>query len=200
MRIGALIVAAGLSSRMGAFKPMLPLGDTTVIGRSVQTLLNCGVSPVVVVTGRESERLTAYLEPFGAECICNERFAETDMFYSACMGMHRLLDRTDRFYFLPADSPLFSKETLSALNKRMDEGDCDVIRPCFKGRGGHPILINSAKLHALLAFSGDGGMRRAFEFAECREIKLECGDIGITMDADTPEDYKRMLEYVSTQK
>lgn len=50
-RIGGLILAAGLSSRMGDFKPLMPLRGKTLIENTIDSLLLCGVAPIVVVLG-----------------------------------------------------------------------------------------------------------------------------------------------------
>ena len=196
----ALLVAAGLSSRMGAFKPLLPLGTSTVIGTAVATLRAAGAAPIVAVTGREAENLEAYLAPLGVECARNDAFAETDMFCSAVIGFRRLLGRADRVFFLPADVPLFSADTLRALSACMDRTGCGVVKPRCAGRAGHPILLDAALLPALLAFAGGGGLRRAIESTGCRAETLELSDAGMTLDADRPEDYERLCAFVRTQE
>lgn len=193
MRIGALIAAAGCSSRMGAFKPLLPLGDTTVIGRAVGTLRDFGASPVVAVTGREASRLAAYLRPLGVECVHNPAYAQTDMFCSARLGLTALRGRVDAFFFLPGDAPLFSAGTLRALQAHWLAAGCGIVRPAYQGRSGHPILIDSAWIPALLSFTGEGGMRGALAAAGCAAGRLELDDPGLTLDADTPADYERLV-------
>ena len=60
-RICGLIVAAGLSSRMGCFKPLLPLRGKTVIENTIDSMLLCGISPVVVVLGYRGREVEAVL-------------------------------------------------------------------------------------------------------------------------------------------
>ncbi len=199
MNTGALIVAAGRSSRMGAFKPLLPLGGGTVIGRAAGTLRGFGACPIVAVTGREATRLTNYLQPLGVECVHNPDFAATDMFRSACIGMAALRGRVDGFFFLPGDAPLFSAETLGAMLRRMQASGCGVVRPMYGGRCGHPILIDAAHIPALLAFDGEGGMRGALDSLGCRIDRLEVDDPGLVYDADTPEDYERLVHFAGLQ-
>ena len=61
MKTGAVIAAAGLSSRMGAFKPMLEIGDTTAVRRIIAVLRSVGADPVVLVTGHRAEALEAHV-------------------------------------------------------------------------------------------------------------------------------------------
>ena len=192
-KTGAVIAAAGLSSRMGAFKPLLPLGDTTIIGQGIRTLRQAGALPIVAVTGRESQRLTAYLEELGVICVYNSRYETTDMFASLCLGMRRLKGEADRFFFLPGDIPLFRRETLLALQQAMDQTGCDLVQPVWDGRGGHPVLIRSDQIPALLDWQGEGGLRGAMEDIIIKKKQLPVQDPGIRLDADTREDYKRLL-------
>ncbi|NLC41183.1 MAG: NTP transferase domain-containing protein, partial [Clostridiaceae bacterium] len=62
MRYSAVVTAAGLSSRMKSFKPLLPLADDTIIGKLIDTLKQAGAVDIVVVIGHRAEEMTAYLE------------------------------------------------------------------------------------------------------------------------------------------
>jgi CTP:molybdopterin cytidylyltransferase MocA len=179
---------------MGAFKPLLPLGHTTVIGQGVETLQQAGAQTICVVTGREAERLAAFLKPMGVECVNNADFAVTDMFCSARMGMKMLEGRVDAFFFLPGDVPLFSLETLKAMLEILERTACDVVQPACGGRRGHPILIRGAKIPELVSYGGDGGLRSAIASC-CRTEQMETEDRGVLLDADTPQDYEILLQY-----
>ena len=110
-----LICAAGRSSRMGACKPLLPLGKETLLRQGILTMKMAGVSPVVVVTGRESEAVAASISDLEAEIIVNEAYASTQMFDSVKMGLRALKGRCGRVLFSPADVPLYSEETVRLL-------------------------------------------------------------------------------------
>ena len=115
MRTGAVIAAAGLSSRMGAFKPMLEIGDTTAVRRIIAVLRSVGADPVVLVTGHRAEALEAHVADLDVICVRNERYRTTDMFDSVSLGMARVRTLCDQFFFTPVDVPLFSPETARAL-------------------------------------------------------------------------------------
>ena len=99
MRTGGLVVAAGLSSRMGAFKPMLPVGGDTLLRRGLTTLLRCGCGPVAVVTGRDRELLEASLGDLPVHCIHNADFSTSQMFDSVRLGLAWLAPRRDQGAF-----------------------------------------------------------------------------------------------------
>ena len=75
-RFGACILAAGFSSRMGSFKPLLPLGDKTVIERAIAVSKEAGIEDIVVVTGYNREALLPVLEKEGVEEVFNWHFEE----------------------------------------------------------------------------------------------------------------------------
>ena len=78
MEIGAVIVAAGMSSRMGDFKAMLSIGEISVAQRVVATLRQAGAERVVVVTGYNADELERHLARSGAVFVRNENYRTTE--------------------------------------------------------------------------------------------------------------------------
>ncbi|MDR1621441.1 MAG: nucleotidyltransferase family protein [Synergistaceae bacterium] len=181
-RIGAVIVAAGLSSRMGEFKPLLPFCGNTVVGTIVSTLRSVGAESIVVVTGREAERLKTALGS-GVEYVHNASYASTPMFVSACLGLSEAQYRAERIFFTPADTPLFTRETLLRLLK----SEAQVIVPTHFGSSGHPVLLNARVVPKILGHP-EGTLREAL--AACGPAEyIEVPDSGVLLDVDTPSDY-----------
>ena len=87
MEIGAVIVAAGMSSRMGDFKPMLSIGEISVAQRVVATLRQAGAERVVVVTGYNADDLERHLARSGAVFVRNVNYRTTELFDSALIGL-----------------------------------------------------------------------------------------------------------------
>jgi CTP:molybdopterin cytidylyltransferase MocA len=194
---GAVIVAAGKSSRMGAFKPLLPLMGSTIIEEIIKKFHLAGIHNIVVVTGREADRLSERLGPYGVDCVFNPDYNSTDMFYSAKMGLSHI--KAQNIFFLPGDTPLFSVDTLIALMERIKTSDAQILTPLCEGVPGHPVLINEAALPFILTFSGEGGLKGAIaSFAGPKE-SLELPDPGIIHDVDTMKDYeliKQLSEHI----
>ena len=97
----ALIVAAGMSSRMGDFKPMLTIGEMSIAERVITTFQQAGVTRIVVVTGYQAELLERHLAGREVVFLRNERYRETQMFDSACIGLQYLRGKCDRVLFTP---------------------------------------------------------------------------------------------------
>ena len=195
MTKGALLVAAGMSSRMKAFKPLLELGDSTIIGTAILSLQEAGIREIVVITGHHAKSLENYLAVMGVTCLYNDRYETSDMFHSAKIGLTYLKDRCGRIFFLPGDVPLFSRLSLQLMLDQMEQSSCDILLPAYGGEVGHPILLTCSAIPPLTAYAGAGGLKGAIDrFAGSKEI-IELDDMGITLDADRPEDYERLKEY-----
>lgn len=190
MRTGALITAAGLSSRMGSFKPLLPLGDDTLLRRGLHTLRSAGAGPIAVVTGREAARLEESLRGLPVTCLYNSNYASCQMLDSIKLGLAWLEGKCDQVLFTPGDVPLYSQETVAALARC----NLPLCCPVCGGKRGHPVLISAALIPAILSYEGEGGLAGAMT-ACGGAAELETGDPGILLDADTPEQYQTLLSY-----
>lgn len=192
----AVIAAAGLSSRMHEFKPMLCIGRNTMIEHVIGNLRRGGVEEIVVVTGYKSEILSRHLAGQGVRVVKNERFAQTEMFDSLCMGLRHLASDYDAVYLTPADIPLVQPETI----RLMGAAEGGIVRPVWQDRAGHPVLVRRDVVPLLLRDSGSGGLRGAIAGLREYVTNVPVDDVGITMDGDTPEDLKRLRkQQVETQ-
>ena len=95
-KLAALILAAGISPCMEQWKPMLPVGNETMIRRTVTTMLEAGASPVVVVTGYRGELLRGHLEDLELVFLYNSRYASTRMYDSLQIGRASCRERVFR--------------------------------------------------------------------------------------------------------
>jgi CTP:molybdopterin cytidylyltransferase MocA len=172
---------------MGSFKPLLPFRASlggTVIGAVVSTLRSAGVEAknIVVVTGREAERLKAALGP-DVEYVHNASYASTPMFVSARLGLAEARHRAGRIFFTPADAPLFTRETLL----RLLESGARVAVPTHFGLPGHPVLLDARVVPEILEYP-DGTLREAITACGSADY-VEVPDPGVLLDMDTPADY-----------
>jgi CTP:molybdopterin cytidylyltransferase MocA len=115
MRTGALIVAAGMSSRMGAFKPILKIGFDFIVRRIIFTLQQADAGPIVVITGNRADILEKHIARQGVICLRNPDYSTTQMLDSAKIGFRYLLKECDQLLFTPVDIPLFTVETAERL-------------------------------------------------------------------------------------
>jgi CTP:molybdopterin cytidylyltransferase MocA len=211
----ALILAAGLSSRMGRTKALLTMGDDTVIGRSAGLFLEAGIGKVLVVLGHKADQLIPLLDKRNIPWIMNADY-HLGMFSSIRQGVRALDPGCRAFFILPGDMPLVRPETIqrlaaafacnavpkadveNALSSPGEGGigerpqaDPVVYHPCYQDRRGHPPLISAALIPAVLAFDGPGGLRTLLARFEDRSVEVACHDPGILIDLDTPADCAR---------
>ncbi len=195
MTNAALIVAAGMSSRMGDFKPMLNIGSISIAQRVVATFQQAGVEKIVMITGYNATLLERHLSGNGIVFLRNEEYRTTQMFDSVCIGLRYLRDKCDRVLFTPVDIPLFTSATVRTLL----ETDASLACPAVDGQTGHPTLIAASLFDRVLADPGDQGLRGALERCGAEFVQVPVEDRGILHDADTPEDYRALLRYHNEQ-
>lgn len=189
--LAAVILAAGASSRMGQFKPLLMIDGQTMIGRVADSMQRAGASPVVLVTGYQAEWLKAHLRGRGLSFVHNDRYYETQMMDSLLMGLAALPADTRRVLVALADVPLVKDETIEALLAAPGA----FVRPVCGKRGGHPVLIDYALYPHIKAYTGKGGLRGAAADSGVQVVDVPVDDRGVTLDGDTRAGYEKLLKY-----
>lgn len=195
MRISGIIPAAGLSSRMKDFKPLLALKDSTVIENSINCLLFGGAEEVVVVTGyrgEEIERLISAGYDSRVKTVRNHDYATTDMLHSIKLGCAEI--NCDAFFLLPGDMPLVSAKTLECIRTNTAAGRNSIVFPTVGGRRKHPPLIGSDFLKDILKYDGADGLRGFWEQMKENIVTVEVSDFGVSVDLDTPQDYAKVCD------
>jgi len=189
--VAAVVLAAGWSSRMGAFKPLLPFAGDTVVGQVIASLKAAGIGRVLVVAGHEAARLAPAVEARGATVVANPDFAE-GMITSIRAGIAALPDSVAAVMILPVDIPLIRPGTLARLAGLSVSGDTAVLRPTFRGRAGHPPVIARRLFAEIVASPTDASLRDILAGHRRETVEVPVIDSGILTDMDYPEDYRRL--------
>jgi len=180
-----VILAAGLSTRAGCPKMELPLGDKTVIQRSVESMAGV-VSRVIVVVGCGAERIRQLLAPYGqAEIVLNDGY-RAGMFSSVKAGIAHV--QAESFFLLPGDHPLVRVETY----RRLLMAGGEIAIPSFRGRRGHPVLVASRLIPEILSEPGESSLREYI--GRVGFTLVDVPDEGVTLDIDTMDDYRSALQ------
>ena len=186
----AIVLAAGLSSRMGAVKPLLPFGGRTVIGHVVATLREAGLRHIHAVTGCHADLLAPELAALGVTAVHNSNFA-AGMFTSVQAGVASLPASIEGFLLLPVDVPLVLASTITRILRAA--ANAPVVYPTFRGKRGHPPYIGRALFAEILRGNGDGGLRAILARHEHEAANAPVFDRGCLLDMDRPQDYRRLL-------
>lgn len=201
-RINGLILAAGLSSRMGDFKPLMPLRGKTLIENSIDSMLLAGVNQVVVVLGHRGDDLEAILRSrYVGDTIVtiyNRAYATTDMLTSVKVGLSVMPD-CDAFFLLPGDMPVVAKETFLAVYRAMPEGSAEITFPTLEGYRKHPPLIDKAFIPEIMDYQGEGGLRGLWQRHQDKIETVAVDDIGCWTDLDTFEQYFSCINRYKTK-
>lgn len=189
-RPSAIILAAGLSSRMGRFKPLLPLGARCVVERVIDLFRTVGVEEICVVVGHRAAALRPTLQAAGVIVAENPRYAE-GMFTSIQAGLARLAPCKHGVFILPVDIPLVRPATLRLMMDAFaSRGANTTIHPIYDGRRGHPPLIPAELTAAIQNHDGAGGLRTILEAPGVRALEIPVPDRFVLLDMDHPEAYE----------
>lgn len=186
--VSAIILAGGYSMRMKQFKPLLPLGDSTIIENTINLFRKSRVNDITVVIGYRANDLKAVIDRMGVKWVYNENYNQ-GMYSSVVAGVNSLSASKSGFFLIPADMPLVKKETIQELLRVYNSTTYDIIYPIYRDHRGHPPLISSTLIPAIKNWDGCGGLRALLSKHNQDASHVEVNDKDILTDIDTPDDY-----------
>jgi molybdenum cofactor cytidylyltransferase len=194
--IAAIVLAAGQSKRMGAFKPLLPFGNHTVIESCINYLINGGVQTIVVVLGHRAEEIKARLTNLPILFAFNPN-PDSEMSESIACGVRVLpLDNAATF-IAPADYPAIPPTVVVDLIKQYQAGPAKLLLPEYQGRGGHPVLVDLCLRAQLLRLDSRRGLRALFESHRDQVRRIPINSPFVARDIDTWDDYRALYREVT---
>lgn len=185
--IGAIVLAAGSSSRMGRPKALLTAkpGGLRFVDAVVLTACAAGASVVRVVVAPGFGRPKPYY-------VVNPN-PDAGMLSSIHRGIDAIDEPVDAVLVWPVDHPYVTIETVVAMISAFRAGSPPIVVPTLEGRRGHPVLFAARVIPELYAADPARGAA-AVVHAHDDRLELAVDDQGIVMDIDTPDDYARHLE------
>jgi molybdenum cofactor cytidylyltransferase len=193
-RVGAIILAAGSSARMGRAKQMLPLGDSTVLEQTITNVRGAEVDEIVLVLGASAEIIRRQL-PFslleGLKVVVNQAYGE-GMSSSLRVGISALDQGSDAALIVLGDQPFVRSQTMDQVIRTYLRGHAQIVIPSFQGSRGNPVLLDRSVFSEVMALEGDIGCRAIFGHHLEEIAKVEVEDEGILFDIDDPDDYDRL--------
>lgn len=188
MKIAAIILAAGLSSRMaGNNKLLADLGGKPVLRHTVENVLTSRANPVVVVIGHQADEVQELIQDLKVKLCFNPRFAD-GMATSLSAGIAALPGDVDGALIFLGDMPLIEADVINAVIDEFGQSDGKTIAvPVHAGRRGHPVLWGRRHFADLQALQGDQGARQLLTAHADEIVECDAGSEVIFADADTPE-------------
>lgn len=200
MKIAGVVAAAGLSSRMGAFKPLLPYEGKTVIESTVDLLRKSGAERIFVVVGHHAQEIEdIFARAADVTCVRNPDYETSDMFASVRIGLQAAMGH-DYIFFLPGDMPAADENICRELFALIRKENALWGRPTKDGRGQHPVVLKSEAAVFINGYQGEGGLRGALRSLPVPPLEMAVEDLGCTIDIDTPDEYSFLLRYTAEKK
>jgi len=194
-QIGAVVLAAGMSSRMGEAKQLLRLGAHTLLDQVVEIVRGSKVDEIVLVLGHQAETIkeTIKKQPRikNLKVVINESYQQ-GMGTSLRMGLAALSSETDAALIVLADQPFVRAKTLDRLIDRYEQSGAQIAIPTYKGFRGNPVLLDRSVFPEVMALTGDIGCRAIFGNHVEGIVKVPVDDIGIVLDLDTKDDVEKL--------
>lgn len=188
----AIILAAGLSRRMGRFKLTLPWGETTVIGQVVATLEEAGLGVIIAVTGHRAAEVAAALTGTTARLVHNPDYASGEMVSSLQAGLRAVIaleTSCPAVLLCLGDQPQMEVTTVrTVVAAGAAEGWARIVIPSYERRAGHPILLPAWLWPEILA--ANDSLRAVLAAQRAATHYLVVDTPSVLADLDTPEAYE----------
>lgn len=202
-RVGAVILAAGMSTRMGEAKQLVRLGDSSLLRQTYENVRAANVDEIVLVLGFAAETIKPQFAPEKIKIVINEAYRE-GMAISLRQGLLALSQETAAALIILADQPLVQPQTLERLiaqyrRSQSSTPRAEIVIPTYKGFRGNPVLLDRSVFPEVMALQGDIGCRAIFGSHLQGIVTIAVDDIGILLDIDRKEDLEK-LERVRKEK
>jgi molybdenum cofactor cytidylyltransferase len=190
--VGAVILAAGASTRMGVPKQLLQFGGETMLRRAASVALKAGCRPVVVVTGADAAASRKALRGLDVREAENAQW-ESGISSSVRVGIEALVTANPRIaavVLMLCDQPFVTRETITQLVTAHLETGRSIVASRYGGSYGVPALFGKAHFAELTTLKGDAGAKRVIQkhLPKVHLVPFPEGEI----DIDTPDDLARL--------
>ncbi|MCW8331173.1 molybdenum cofactor cytidylyltransferase [Photobacterium sp. SDRW27] len=184
--VDCVMPAAGLSSRMGDWKMMLPYRHQTILDASIENALRF-CSRVILVAGyRSNELVERYKLKQGVKMVVNAHF-ESGMFSSIQQGVSAV--ETDHFFICHGDMPCITSDIYRQV---WAQRGSQTVFPGIPDKPGHPVLLPSTLIAEIQQSGISGKMKRIIFNHEVKYVGLTMPEI--YLDVDTPQAYRKLCD------
>ncbi len=189
-RVGAVILAAGESRRMGQPKMLLPWGNRTIIRQVCQQVIaSPGLHEIVVVTGRWQDEIQKQLADLPVRVIHNPRYDTGEMLSSLKVGLEALWESCDACMVVLGDQPSIDQAMIGQVLQAYAELRGQIVVPVYANRQGHPLVIDRAFWGAILDLPEGAAPRDVLRANRQAIYPLVVNNPSVIEDIDTPDDY-----------
>jgi molybdenum cofactor cytidylyltransferase len=189
--VSALLLAAGESRRMGEFKQLLAFGGKTFVECCVDNLLASRAGEVVVVTGHREEEVRRALAGRPVRFVQNPDY-RSGMSSSIKRGVQAIADDRRACLIALVDQPQIGTDIVNHVIGAYEKSGPLIVIPTYRGRNGHPVLLDLKLKDEILAMDSEQGLRQVVHAHAPDTVRVEVHTDAVLLDFDFPEDYKRI--------
>jgi molybdenum cofactor cytidylyltransferase len=190
-RVAAVVLAAGLSSRMAGNKLLAALDGTPVVRHAAEAAATSVASPVIVVTGNAAREVAEVLHGLDIQ-ICENPAYASGLSESLKCGVRNVPADCAGAVVMLGDMPFVSAAVIDSLIKTFNpDSGREIVVPVQDGRRGNPVLWGRRFFAEMLALSGDKGAKSLMDLHGDVLYELEVDDDGVLIDIDTARDLER---------
>jgi molybdenum cofactor cytidylyltransferase len=192
-RIGAIILAAGESRRMGEPKLLLPWGEKSIIRQVCEQVVASGVYETIVVAGRWDKEIRAQVSDLPVQVLFNSEYESGEMLSSLKLGLESLWHTSDASMIVLGDQPLIRLDTIRDVIGAYYAGKGRIVAPSYDNRRGHPIVIDRSFWSSIMNLPADAAPRDVIRANDDEIYHLVVNTDTVLRDIDTPDDYRRAI-------
>ena len=188
--IGAVVLAAGLSTRMGESKMLLPWEkEKPIVQHIIEQLLRSRIDHIIVVTGHMAKEIKAIVKPMGVQVVHNRSYKTGEMLSSLKVGLRAMPGHISAGLVVLGDQPRIQPKVIFQVMLAYAEGNGDIVAPSYQMRRGHPILIGRRHWPELFNLPRGSSPREVINSHadEIHYVKVDTDSV--LRDVDTPRDY-----------
>lgn len=196
IKIAALILAAGGSSRMGTPKQLLPWKDTTLLGHTIEIIKKLEIQEIAVVVGAQHTKIEASIAHLNVKTILNSNW-QAGLGTSIAVGISKLVSNQnlDGVLIALADQPLINTSHYNTLLTTLKKNKTAVIATAYPKKAGVPAIFPRSYFEQLSALKQDQGATSLLNNLNNKVISIN--GKGLTVDLDTPQDYQTLKKELS---
>ena len=196
--IVAVVLAAGESSRMGRPKALLPIEGVRFIEKIVNALKSTRVGKTIIVLGHNAEEVRRKIADLSVDVVINPDYKQGQLssLMAAVRSIASSADAGDADGILVhlVDHPYISPDLVNLMIERFYESKKLIVIPRYRERRGHPVILSKLLFEELLATPLDQGAKAVVHAHSSETLEIVTDDEGVTIDIDTPEEYRRHVQ------
>jgi len=190
--ITAIVLAAGKSERMGRPKMLLPFGRKTLIETVLAGVRRSRIDDVIVVLGAHREAIEPVISKLAFRTVFNKDFG-AGMLSSVLWGLHEVPAAAQAFLVVLGDHPSPPASVIDRLIAAHERTGKGIVLPVYRGRRGHPILIDTRYREEVTALDPSIGLRQLLGDHPADVLEVSVRTPAVLVDVDRPDDYRKAL-------